>query len=285
MKSGLGAKAKASAPFLFAALLALTACTDVRVQSDRLAASNGWQRADFAAAPFLLRGYQRFDRPGADALTIYIESDGLSWIDRETLSSDPTPLDTTVLALATADPSPNRAYVGRPCQFLDDRARASCAPVYWASGRFAPEVVAAVDAAVTEAKRRSGASRLRLFGFSGGGAIAALVAARRGDVELLVTIAGTLDHARWTRDDGVSPLSRSLNPADAAERLQALRQIHFVGAKDEAVPPAVVESYLARMTDRSRATLVRIPNYGHECCWGEGWRGLLARYVYVPGRG
>jgi hypothetical protein len=105
------------------------------------------------------------------------------------------------------------------------------------------------------------------------------------NLSTLVTIAGTLDHARWTHDDGVSPLSRSLNAADVAERLQSLRQIHFVGAKDESVPPAVAESYLARMTDRSRATLVRVPGYSHECCWEEGWRGLLARYVYLPGQG
>jgi hypothetical protein len=281
--STLGARAKALAPFVLAATLVLAGCADVRVESDRLAAVNGWQRADFAAGTFTLRGYERFDRPGADDVAVYIESDGLSWIDRHTLSSDPTPLGPMVLELAIADPSPNRVYIGRPCQYLGERALEACSPVYWSSGRFAPEVVASVDAAVDEAKRRSGAKRVILFGYSGGGAIAALVATRRTDVALLVTVAGTLDHTRWTSDDGVSSLSRSLNPADEARRLQSLRQVHFVGAKDDAVPPVVVESYLARMSDRSRATLVRVPGYGHECCWQENWRTLLARYVYVAG--
>jgi hypothetical protein len=86
---------------------------------------------------------------------------------------------------------------------------------------------------------------------------------------------------RWTTDDGVSPLSRSLNPADEARHLQSIPQVHFVGARDEAVPPTVAESYFARMTDGSRATLVRVPGYRHECCWAENWRDLLARYVYV----
>jgi hypothetical protein len=261
--------------------LTLAACGDTRVDSDKLAAAHGWQRVDFDAGRFLLRGYQNLSRPGGGDVAIYIESDGLSWIDRHTLSDDPTPLDTAVLELALADPSANRAYVGRPCQFLAERALRACSPVYWSSGRFAPEVVASVDAAVEEVKRRSGAERVRLFGYSGGAAIAALVAARRSDVAQMVTVAGVLDHARWTTDDGVSPLSRSLNPADEAQRLQSIPQVHFVGAKDEAVPPAVVESYLARMTDRSRTTLVRVPGYRHECCWTENWRELLARYVYA----
>jgi pimeloyl-ACP methyl ester carboxylesterase len=94
-------------------------------------------------------------------------------------------------------------------------------------------------------------------------------------------VAGVLDHVRWTSDDDVSPLAQSLNPADAAQRLQPIPQVHLVGAKDEVVPPAVAESYLARMTDRSHATLVRVPGYRHECCWTDHWRELLARYVYT----
>jgi pimeloyl-ACP methyl ester carboxylesterase len=140
-----------------------------------------------------------------------------------------------------------------------------------------------MGAAVDEAKRRAGAERVALFGYSGGGAIAALLAARRGDVTRLVTVAGTLDHARWTHDGGVSPLAASLNPADEAARLQSVPQVHFVGMDDRVVPPAVVNSYLARMTDRSRAELVRVAGFGHECCWERDWAALLARYVYRGG--
>jgi len=279
--STLVAGARALVPFVLAGTLALAACTDVRVESDKLADANGWQRTDFSTGPFTLRGYEHFSRPGGGDLAVYIESDGLSWIDRHTLSSDPTPLEPMVLSLAIADPSANRLYLGRPCQFLNAQALQACSPRYWSSARFAPEVIAAIDTAVDQAKRRSDAHRVLLFGYSGGGAIAALVAARRSDVALLVTIAGTLDHIRWTTDDDVSPLTGSLNPADEALRLQAVRQVHFVGAKDDAVPPAVVESYIARMIDRSRTTLVRLPGFGHECCWKENWRTLLARYVYT----
>jgi hypothetical protein len=45
--------------------------------------------------------------------------------------------------------------------------------------------------------------------------VASLVAARRHDVVRLVTVAGNLDHLAWTTLHGVSPLTGSLNPADA----------------------------------------------------------------------
>jgi hypothetical protein len=280
----MGARTRVLAPLLFA-VLALAACEsgpfgDPRSEADRMAAANRWQRADHTVGPFVLRGYQRFDAPGGGDLAVYIESDGLAWIDRYELSSDPTPVRAFMLGLAVRDPSPNRAYIARPCQYLPSQALGACSPIYWTSGRFAPEVVAAIDAAVAEAKRRSGAARVSLFGFSGGGAIAALLAARRTDVARLVTVAATLDHARWTSDDDVSPLSRSLNPADEARALQAVPQVHFVGLRDRVVPPAVVESYVARMTDRSRVTIVRIPDFRHECCWEDDWRSLVDRYVY-----
>ena len=280
----MGARTRVLAPLLFAALT-LTACeggpfADPRGEADRLAAENRWQRADYPVGPFVLRGYHRFDSPGGGDLAIYIESDGLAWIGRYELSSDPTPVRPFMLGLAVRDPSPNRAYIARPCQYLSSQALDACSPVYWTSARFAPEVVAAMDAAVAEAKRRSGAARVSLFGFSGGGAIAALVAARRTDVARLVTVAAALDHARWTTDDEVSPLFRSLNPADEANKLQAVPQVHFVGLRDRVVPPAVVESYVARMSDRSQVRIVRIPGYRHECCWEDDWRSLVERYVY-----
>jgi hypothetical protein len=251
-----------------------------RAAAAALAAAHGFQRIDYSAGPFRLRGYQRYDRPGADTLTVYIESDGRAWLDRWTLSADPTPAHPDILALAVVDPSPNRLYLGRPCQYLDPAALAACAPSYWSSARFAPEVIAGYEAAIDQAKLRAGAARVALFGFSGGGAVAALVAARRADVGLLVSIAGTLDIARWTRDAHVSPLAGSLNPADFAARLQSIRQVIFVGEDDDVVPPEVAQSYLARMTDTRRARLVRIPDFGHDCCWVNSWPELLARYVY-----
>ena len=273
------------APLLLALAPALAGCAAPSfilgpgAQADRIARAAGWNAAEYPAGQFQLRAYERFDRPGDD-LAIYIESDGLSYLNRTTQSADPTPARPLVLRLAVADPSPNRLYLARPCQYLDAERRRACAPEYWSIARFAPEVIDGYMAALELAKRRSGAERLTLVGYSGGGTVAALLAARRADVVRLVTVAGTLDHESWTRGGDVTPLSRSLNPVDFTERLRALPQIHFVGARDRVVPPSVTQSYIDRLGTARRARLVTLPDYDHECCWEGGWRGLLREYVY-----
>ncbi len=283
----------ALAPFVLAGLIGvlLAGCSrplfveDPRAAADHLAASAGFRRADYQAGPFLLRGYERFRQPGAATLTVYIESDGRAWLDRWTLSPDPTPVEPDILKLATEDSTPDVLYLARPCQYLAPAALAGCASAYWSSARFAPEVIAGYQQAIDAAKRRAGARQVALFGYSGGGAVAALVAAGRSDVALLVPIAATLDTVRWTRDANVSPLAGSLNPADFAPRLRSVRQVIFVGTDDDVMPPGIARSYMARLGEGNRARLVLIRGFDHNCCWVERWPALLARYVYGPPSG
>ena len=151
------------------------------------------QRVDMRAGAFTLRSYRRFADPADGTLTVYIEGDGGGWIAGQQ-QADPTPILPTALALAEVDPSPNRLYLARPCQYQPPDALARCSPSYWSLKRYAEEVVAGLSGAVDQAMRESGAKRLRLVGFSGGGPTAALIAARRADVFELVTVAGNLDH-------------------------------------------------------------------------------------------
>ena len=59
-------------------------------------------------------------------------------------------------------------------------------------------------------KRDAGAAKVILVGYSGGGAIAVLLAARRLDVAGVITVSADLDLAYWTQRDGLAPLSGSL---------------------------------------------------------------------------
>jgi pimeloyl-ACP methyl ester carboxylesterase len=68
-------------------------------------------------------------------------------------------------------------------------------------------------------KQRSGSTRLTLVGYSGGGTIAVLLAARRSDVAEVITVAANLDVGYWTQRDGLSPLTGSLDPAGGNPRL------------------------------------------------------------------
>jgi len=101
------------------------------------------------------------------------------------------------------------------------------------------------------------------------------VAARRADVQRLVTVAGNLDHRAWARLHGVSPLGDSLNPPDYARELAAIRQTHIVADADRIVPIDVYRSYRQALPDRADITLRLLPHADHGCCWEEAWPTLL----------
>lgn len=202
-------------------------------------------------------------------LHVYIEGDGAAWLSPFHPPRDPTPERPIALALAARDPAPAVVYLGRPCQYLDAAALASCPPRYWTSHRFAPDVVAAYLEALDALKARFGAQRLRLFGYSGGGVLALLLGARRDDVVQIITVASPIAVAEWTKWHGVSPLDGSLDPATHAGRLPPA--VHFVGGRDRIVPGDVVAPLAARSGGRVR----REPEFDHECCWSRDWRRLL----------
>tara|TARA_R110002110_G_scaffold376568_2_gene586624 strand:- start:135712 stop:136587 length:876 start_codon:yes stop_codon:yes gene_type:complete len=221
---------------------------------------------------FELVGYRRFTNQRDPVVSVYIEGDGLAFLSATTISRDPTPRDPVSLRLAARDPSANVAYLARPCQFQSKEQLSRCSYTYWTNGRFAPEVIREMNKAVDAIVQASGASQVRLFGYSGGGAAAALIAARRDDVELLVTAAAPLDHGNWTRVKRFSPLDRSLDAVDDAQRLARIPQVHFAGADDTVVPRSVIESYAAAVRKHGGAArVVSVPDTDHWCCWQDRW--------------
>ncbi|MCE9640743.1 MAG: alpha/beta hydrolase [Betaproteobacteria bacterium] len=220
-----------------------------------------------------LRAYARRVAPGAvnARMTVYIESDGAPWRLADEPPADPTPLKPVVMRMAIADPSAATAYLGRPCQYLGKADLLNCDPRLWMQARFSNEAVAAMSAAVDQIKRNYGATEINLVGYSGGGAMAALIAARRSDVSCLVTIAAPLDTDAWTAAVGVSRLDMSLNPADSADRLRSVRQTHFRGLRDKVVPPSTASRFLQRVTG---ARVVDQEKFDHLCCWGDEWKEL-----------
>ena len=228
-------------------VLLLAACADggdARPNADRIAASGGLARTELSTRPFRLVGYVRF--AAVPVLRVYIEGDGHAWASPDRPSDDPTPWSPVALALAARDPSASVAYLGRPCQYVAQGADPACEAYFWTDGRYHESVIASVNAAIDRLRAASGAMTLELVGFSGGGAVAALIAARRHDVANLRTVAANLDIADWTARQRLRPLRGSLNPADEADRLVALPQIHFSGSEDAVVDTAVARAYRAR---------------------------------------
>ncbi|KAF0118702.1 MAG: esterase/lipase/thioesterase [Rhodospirillaceae bacterium] len=240
----------------------------------RIAAQGGLTPVTFDGGAFVLQGFYR-SAPGK-TLRVYVEGDGFAWVNRTTISNDPTPRDPVALELAVRDTEGTAVlYLGRPCQYV---GVSGCSNRYWTSHRFAPEVVAATSQALDQAKRLAGAERIELVGFSGGGGLVVLVAAERGDVVSLRSVAGTLDHEVLNRHHRVTPPSGSLNAADAAKRVAHLPQVHLVGGRDSLIGPYVAESYVRHAGDDRCIQVVSIAEASHGDGWAQGWPRLLAAH-------
>ncbi|SFR50339.1 hypothetical protein SAMN04488073_2446 [Marinobacter gudaonensis] len=253
-------------------VLLLTGCSTIPTPGERIAraeglvSDHGWQSIILDTEPFKVRSFVELNPERQKPLTIYIEGDGLAWKTRTEVSDDPTPTDLMWLRVALGHTSGNTAYLARPCQFMKD-INTNCNPSVWTEARFSSEVVRSMNRAITELKRIYHATDIKLVGFSGGGAIAALVAANRDDVVRLITVAGTLDHRVWTDYHNVTPLHASLNPADYWRSLQRVPQFHFIGGRDVTVPKEVAESYISRFPVYARPELEVVEGFGHTCCW------------------
>ena len=256
------------------AVLFCAACAVLQSPVERLhtvAEAAGFQILQLPDAR--LRAYVKRIMPLAShaRVTVYVESDGAPWRFPDEPPSDPTPQRPLVLRMAVADAAPAVAYLGRPCQYLRDADLRNCDPQLWMQARFGDDAVSAMNRAVDRIKQSYGATEVDLVGYSGGGAMAALVAARRNDVSCLVTVAAPLDTDAWTDALRVSRLAYSRNPVADAGALRNVRQTHFRGGRDKVVPPATTQQFLDKVEG---ARVIDKENFDHQCCWDEQWKEL-----------
>lgn len=246
-----------------------------------VAADAGWTPTR-AVSDLAVRGFWN-GRRGA-VLTVYLEGDGESFRNQRAVARNPSPRDPNALRLAILDPSGGPvAYLARPCHF-PQAGDPPCGPTLWTTARYGEGVVAAVDAALDDAKRRARAGQLQLVGYSGGGAIALLLAARRDDVARVVTAAGVLDHRAWIDAfPGFDPLNRSLNPPDFADALAETPQRHFAGGEDAVVPPLVAEAYMRRRPPGADWRLTVLPGVDHGGGYPDDWAKIWPRLTAEAG--
>jgi len=233
--------------------------------ADKIAFEAKFKKTFIETNPFTLTSYYRFDSPGKP-LTVYIEGDGVAWETKRRLSADPTPRNPLALRLASLDPSPNVAYIARPGQYTDESYPA-CDPAYWSDSRFSNTVVESMNQAIDDLLNISRSKGINIIGYSGGAAIAALIAARRRDVLSLTTIAGNLDSEAVNKYHGVSPMKNSLNPIDEAHLLRALPQRHFIGAKDRIIPRTIAKSFVDAAGNPACAQIIIIEDATHTDGW------------------
>ncbi|WCM48953.1 alpha/beta hydrolase [Pseudomonas sp. WJP1] len=176
-------------------------------------------------------------------LRVYIEGDGRAWITASQPSSDPTPLSPMLINMAATDSRP-AAYLARPCQFVNS---INCNAMVWTDERFSREVIDSMSSALDTLKQRFAVEQFELVGYSGGAAVALILAGERNDVFQVQTIAGNLDPVAWVQAKGLSPLTGSLDPLNYRARLRSIAQRHFVGSADEVITPSLVRGYASKV--------------------------------------
>ncbi len=218
-----------------------------------------WNRIILSGGAYTLMGLAPPELRAADTLNIFLEGDGAPG---------------TALELAEFIGG-NSVYIARPCQYFSRQQFTNCDKALLTSHRYSRAVIDSISRAITAMKIRYQASRVRLIGFSGGGAIATIIAAQRDDIDLLVTVAGNLDHKRWTEFNEIAPLIGSLNPVDFSGSLEGVRQIHLIGERDNVVPGSVLSSYLAHMQKLDNVKSYIISGADHLCCWSMALADVL----------
>jgi len=272
---------------VFTLLLLLSACATLPTPQQRnekavqLALSHGWQQAVIPTSHFDLVSFHSTPQQTGKLLTVYIEGDGLAWLNKKTISTDPTPVNPLGLKLALQHPQANAAYLARPCQFTGGVSARGCSKQDWTDGRFSEQVIASTNEALSSLKAEFSAEQLHLIGFSGGGAVAALLAARRSDVTHLITVAGNVNHTTWTAHHHISPLSGSLNPADYQPQLAHIKQVHLVGSDDNVIPPFLAQQFVDNLGNPIQADVIVVPAQDHNCCWDAIWADLLKQFQFL----
>lgn len=246
--------------------LSLVGCTSPQQRLATLVAGSDLhvERLGSTALPILGLAPARPTQEGR--LRVYLEGDGRAWATATQPSLDPTPRNLLVPRLALSDPG-FVAYLGRPCQFVKG---SGCSVASWTSARFGSAVIASFQVALDELKRRYRVRQFELVGYSGGAAIALLLAERRQDVVAVQTLAGNLDPLAWTALQHLQPLYESLDPLARPEALRAIPQRHLVGRLDTVIPAALADGY-RRKVEGSCTQLVTV-EADHAQGWEPVWR-------------
>lgn len=251
--------------------LLLAACASPAARFDEEAAARGFLRQVVRGTEFAHVVYYKPGRAAARGpLHVYLGGDGSPWIEGRWIAADPTPRNPLTLRLMALDPAPS-VYLGRPC-YQGLAQTPPCTSEEWTVGRYSSRVVASMLRALRAVMAARGFDGVVLIGYSGGGTLAMLLAARLADVRAVLTVAANLDPEAWAAYHGYAPLSESLNPAQAPPLPSGIVQMHLVGGRDQNVPAALLRSALAR---QPHARLLRFPGFDHVCCWEREWPSIL----------
>lgn len=213
-------------------------------------APDDFQYVPIKTGSYEIATWQKINNPKGNHIHIYIEGDGRAFDVYGQPTDNPTPHGTFMRDLATNDKFENVVYIARPCQFIMDK---NCSESDWTTGRFSQKIIDSESRAIKQIAKNK---KIVLIGYSGGAMISGLVIKQNPQLkfENWITIAGVLNHKKWTGYFGDKPLTESID----MEKLPNVPQTHFVGERDDVVPYELAKTW----ADEKNITL--IPKATHD---------------------
>ena len=196
-------------------------------------------------------------------LVIYIEGDGFSWVDRFTISSDPTPTDPVAFKLALMDKNENVIYLARPCQY---EWSDTCNKEIWTISQYSSVVLKSYNEIISHLSKTY--KEIHLVGYSGGAGIAMyLGSTNNSSIKSIRTIAGNINHNELSKILEISRLRKSINFYTIEKKITEIPQIHYYGLEDKTVPNLLQTSYKKRNSNNNCVKIKAVGNASH----GKGW--------------
>jgi hypothetical protein len=233
-------------------------------------------KSNFKNFVFNTKNYQIFSAQRLihknQIINIYIEGDGRSWIDRDTISSNPTPIVPFALNLANLDTDNNVIYLARPCQYVFNQ---KCNESVWTSHQFSKPVLMSYMEVLDAIKEQNNNNKFNLIAYSGGGTIALMLGANREDIHSIRTIAGNLDHNELSKITKTSPLTNSIAAKEFIFKTEKIPQIHYYGEKDKVIPEKIFLDYKNSFSRQNCITIKKIELLDHYNGWNFFWESNL----------
>ncbi len=240
--------------------------------AENYAMEHGFTKKMVQGGQFWLTSFQKITSPKLPYV-IYLEGDGEAFKNRYTISDDPTPRKVMTLELAAMDNRRNVVYLARPCQYTPMEVNNACNQTYWTDKRMSEDTVHSINEAI---KKIAGKEPVDLIGFSGGGGIAVLVAARNPQIRSITTVAGNLDHSAFNKFHRARPMVGSLNPIDYAKKVANIPQLHLSGGQDKIVPAFIADDFIKASGNSHCIQREILTNATHIKNWNKDWLYILA---------
>lgn len=247
----------------------VSACQSPHVLFDRKATALNLTAGVIETSLFSHRVYRNNRKPHGK-IHIYIAGDGLPWTAGIIPSRDPTPRMPLVLSLIKQDRSA-ALILGRPC-YHGLYNNPLCDASLWTNRRYSSVIVDSMEQAIEALSRQYQSAEIVLVGYSGGGALAVLLAERIPYTTAVITIGANLNTDAWTQYHRLLPLSGSINPVDRPNLPETLIQKHYVGQLDEVMPASLIETYTR---SHLSSELLVVDNFKHRCCWENIWTQII----------